>query len=158
MTNKIKWWTFFLWNSYYLFSLSRKNIKSHSNMVISFKIGVNSFFLSGFSDTDENLDIYLQLYTWDGLSHIFSCNTCISQTATWWDLPRYRITITHDSRGREGTIYSTLPLPPAYEHSTSKITTKFVHDTFSIWTDISDALRYLVLFTICTIKKTWNVK
>ena len=149
-------------------------------MVISFKIGVNSFFLSGFSDTDysqdsrgregtiystlalppayEHLDIYLQLYTWDGLSHIFNCNTCIYQTATWWDLPRYRVTVTHDSRGREGTIYSTLPLPPAYEHSTSKITTKFVHDTFSTWTDTSDALRYLVLFTICTIKKTWNVK
>ena len=28
-----------------------------------------------------------------GLSHIFNRNACIYQTATWWDLPPYRITI-----------------------------------------------------------------
>ena len=27
------------------------------------------------------------------LSHIFNHNTCIYQTATWWDLPPYQITI-----------------------------------------------------------------
>ena len=27
------------------------------------------------------------------LSHIFNRNACVYQTATWWDLPPYRITI-----------------------------------------------------------------
>ena len=27
------------------------------------------------------------------LSHIFNCNICVYQTATWWDLPLYWITI-----------------------------------------------------------------
>ena len=27
------------------------------------------------------------------LSHTFNCNTCIYQTAIWWDLPPYQITI-----------------------------------------------------------------
>ena len=26
-------------------------------------------------------------------SRIFNCNSCVYQTATWWDLPPYRITI-----------------------------------------------------------------
>ena len=75
------------------------------------------FFLSGFSFTDtdnsqnsrgrkrnlfystlpltpahEHSDIYVQLCTW-GDSHIFSCNACIYQTATQWDLPPYQITV-----------------------------------------------------------------
>ena len=49
-------------------------------------------FHSTTSTVHKNWDIYLQLCMWDG-SHIFNCIACICQTATWWDLPFYRITI-----------------------------------------------------------------
>ena len=75
------------------------------------------FFLSGFSftDTDDsqeseeesgpsfiplyhfhplrNIQIYISTLYVRWLSHIFNCTACIYQTATWWDLPPYWITI-----------------------------------------------------------------
>ena len=43
----------------------------------------------------EHWDIYFQLCMWHvrSLSRIFNRNGCVSQTATRWDLPPYRITI-----------------------------------------------------------------
>ena len=76
------------------------------------------FFLSGFSFTDadnspgsrgregrtifhstlplppahEPWDIYLQLCMWDDY-HVFLIATFVYQTATWWDLPPYWVTL-----------------------------------------------------------------
>ena len=40
-----------------------------------------------------NIQTFICNFTHERLSHVCNLNACIYQTATWWDLPPYQITI-----------------------------------------------------------------
>ena len=56
------------------------------------KEGTIFYFILPLPPADEHWDIYLELCIWDNY-HLLLIATLIYQTATWWDLPPYRITI-----------------------------------------------------------------